>query len=346
LHKAEPVRDQIRRRYPAPPSPANGAPAPFPRVRKRWLVAVGRGAMALAIFAYLFQHISLANVLDAASSAAPGPLLAAFLLALLAHVVIADRLRRLVQALGMRLSTLTLLQINLATVFYGLILPAGNVTGIIARFYRMSRREPNYAGIAVALAFERLAATLTLCLVGIAFWLVDWRADWPALILMLGALAALLLLHATLFTSRPPLLIRLRDGLGRWWPHSLTSLRQALQQSRSLPQGVVAKVFALSILTHGLGVVAYDLVASALSLDLSFATIAWTRSAAVLIAIVPISIAGLGVREGAMVVLLAPYGIAAADTLAYSLLAFATTILAVGLLGGLIEAWRFLRGQR
>jgi glycosyltransferase 2 family protein len=316
------------------------------RMRRRRLMALGRCAVAFAILAWLFHQITLASVLDAATSAAPGALLAAFLFALLAHVVIADRLRRLVKALGMRLSTLSLLQINLATVFYGLILPAGNVTGIIARFYRMSRREPNYGGIAVALAFERVVATLTLCLVGVAFWLVDWPADWPALVLMLGALAALLVLYAALFTTAPPLPARLRGSLGRWWPDRLASLRDALRQSRDLSPGVVAKLFALSIVTHGLGVIAYGLVASALDLELSLATIAWTRSAAVLVAILPISVAGLGVREGAMVILLAPYGITAADSLTYALLAFATTILAVGLVGGLLEALRLLRGQR
>jgi hypothetical protein len=308
-------------------------------------MALGRCAIAFAILAWLFRQISPASVLDAAASAAPAGLLGAFLLALLAQVLIADRLRRLVEALGMRLSTLSLLQINLATVFYGLFLPAGNVTGIIARFYRMSRHEPNYAAIAVALAFERLVATLTLCLVGVAFWLVDWPAGWPALVLMLSALAALLVLHAALFTTAPPLPARLRGSLGRWWPDRLASLRDALRQSRDLSPGVVAELFALSILTHGLGVMAYGLVASALDLDLSLATIAWTRSAAVLVAILPISVAGLGVREGAMVILLAPYGITAADALTYALLAFATTILAVGRVGGLLEALRLLRGQ-
>ena len=188
-------------------------------------MALVRCAVALAIFVYLFDQISPATVLDHAAAAAPGALLAAFLFALLAHVVIADRLRRLVQAFGMEMSILNLLQINLATVFYGLILPAGNVTGIIARFYRMSRHEPNYAAIAVALAFERVVTTLTLCVVGIAFWLVDWPADWLALVLMLGALAGLLVLHAALFTAPPPVLARLRDRLGRWWPDRLTSLR-------------------------------------------------------------------------------------------------------------------------
>jgi glycosyltransferase 2 family protein len=313
------------------------------RANRRRLVALGRGAVALALLAWLFHHVSPASVLAAAAAAAPGALLGAFLLALLAQVAIAERVRRLVQALGMRLSSAALLQINLATVFYGLVLPAGNVTGIVARFYRMARREPNYAAIAVALAFERLLATLTLCLVGIACWLVDRAAPWPALALLLGALLALLAVHTLLFT---PALARLRGGLGRWWPDRLTSLREALRQSRDLPRSVVAKVLALSLLTHALGVLAYALVAGALSLDLPLATVAWTRSAAVLIAILPISVAGLGVREGAMVALLAPYGIAAADALTYALLAFAATILAVGLLGGILEAFRLLQGRR
>ena len=176
--------------------------------------------------------------------------------------MITDRLRRLVQALGMRLSTLALLQINLAAVFYGLILPAGNVTGIIARFYRMSRREPNYAAIAVALAFERLVATLTLAWLGsLSGWSTGRRTGRPWL--YGGGLAALL--RAACRAVHPaPLLPRLRGSLGRWWPDRLSSLREALRQSRNLSQGIVARVFALSILTHLLGVVAYGLVASAL----------------------------------------------------------------------------------
>ena len=259
--------------------------------------------------------------------------------------MIALRLRRLVQALGMRHSTLSLLQINLATMFYGLVLPAGNVTGIIARFYRMSRQEQNYAG-------DRGRPGV--------------RAPGR---------------DADPLPGRHPVLAgRLAEPVAGPGPHARRARRAAAPARRAvrpaplLPAarptgallarqaGVVARgaaavagrchatrwprCSALGILTHGIGVVAFSLVAGALSLDLSLATIAWTRSAAVLVAILPISVAGLGVREGAMVILLAPYGIGAADALTYSLLAFATTVLSVGLLGGLIEAIRVLRGQR
>jgi hypothetical protein len=78
-------------------------------------------------------------------------------------------------------------------------------------------------------------------------------------------------------------------------------------------------------------------------MELAYLTIGWTRSAAVLVTVLPVSLAGLGLREGAFVLLLAPYAVAPADALAYSLLAFATTVLAVGLIGGAIEAFRLLR---
>ena len=56
----------------------------------------------------------------------------------------------------------------------------------------------------------------------------------------------------------------------------------------------------------------------------------------------PISIAGLGVREGVLVLLLASYGVSAPDALAYGLVAFAVSVLAPGLAGAIVEADRLL----
>ena len=309
----------------------------------RALVALGRVGLAAAILAYLLRASSPGRVLDAARSVTPAALVAAFLFALLAQVLVADRLRRVVEALGMRLSTPALLEINLATVFYGLVLPAGNVTGTLARFYKLSRRERNYAGIAVALGYERLVATATLCVVGIGFWLLDRGAPWPPLALMVAAFAALLVLHVAIFGGSSGPLDGIRHVFGRLLPRRAASLREALRDSRGLPRPTVVAVAGLSLLTHALGIAAFGVVAGALDLELSIATVAWTRSAALLVAILPISVAGLGVREGAMVALLAPYGVPTADALTYSLLAFVTTVLAVGAVGGLTEARRVLR---
>jgi branched-subunit amino acid transport protein len=56
-----------------------------------------------------------------------------------------------------------------------------------------------------------------------------------------------------------------------------------------------------------------------------------------LAAMVPVTVAGIGVREGAWALLLAPYGVAAADAVAFSLLYFLAFCL-VGAAGGVVFA--------
>jgi uncharacterized membrane protein YbhN (UPF0104 family) len=304
---------------------------------------VARVAVAAAILAYLFSRIPAAEVARTLADAAPGWVGLAVLAALGSQLLIAERLRRLVQGLGSSASTLGLFQINLAAVFYGLLLPAGNVTGVLARFYQIARRDRAYAATAVALAIERLVATITLCVVGVLFWLLERPTHgWPALALMLAALGPLLGLQFLLLSDLRGA-GRLSARLARRWPNRLASVRQALSRSRRLPRPLLVQVFLLGIVVHLVGILAFALVAAALQLSLPLPTIGWTRSAAILITVLPLSVAGLGLREGAFVLLLAPYGVSAADALSYSLLAFAATVLAIGLLGGVLEACRLLR---
>ena len=182
-------------------------------------------------------------------------------------------------------------------------------------------------------------STLTLCGVGVLFWLIERPTGaWPALLLMLGGLLGLLALQALLLLDLP-----LPARLAAWRPPKLASLYAALGRARRLPRALLTRVLLLGVVVHLIGIVAFAMVAAALGLELSYLTIGWTRSAAILVAILPVSLAGLGLREGAFVLLLAPYGIAPADALAYSLLAFTTTVLAIGLIGGVVEAFRLLR---
>jgi len=308
-----------------------------------WLKTLARVAVAVAILAYLFSQIPVAEVGRTLAGAALGWVGLAVLAALGSQLLIAERLGRLLQGLGSSASTLELFRINLAAVFYGLLLPAGNVTGVLARLHQVARRDRSYAATAVALAIERLAATITLCVVGVLFWVLERPSEsWLALVMMLAALVPLLALQLLLLADLP-VASRLRARMAGRWPQRLGPLRDALRRGRRLPHSLLAQVFLLGIVVHLVGILAFALVAAALQLPLPLLTIGWTRSAAILITLVPVSLAGLGLREGAFVLLLAPYGVGAADALSYSLLAFAATIVTVGLLGGVLEAFRLLR---
>ncbi|HWN06821.1 MAG TPA: hypothetical protein VNO53_06625, partial [Steroidobacteraceae bacterium] len=84
--------------------------------------------------------------------------------------------------------------------------------------------------------------------------------------------------------------------------------------------------------------------ATACGIQLSFANIGWMHAVVAVLVLLPISFAGLGVREGTLVLLGARYGVAAPLALSWSLLLFAG-MLFVAAIGACIEAWSFLRGR-
>ena len=95
------------------------------------------------------------------------------------------------------------------------------------------------------------------------------------------------------------------------------------------------RVAALSILIHLLNVLAAWCAANAVAAPLSFAQALFLVLPVILVSAVPISIAGWGVRESAMVTAFAYAGLGDGDGLIVSLL-FGAGNFVVGALGGLI----------
>jgi uncharacterized membrane protein YbhN (UPF0104 family) len=99
--------------------------------------------------------------------------------------------------------------------------------------------------------------------------------------------------------------------------------------------GRCAAVLGLSIIAVGLAVLACMLVGDSLGVPLSFATWLLVVPPVSLIQLMPISLAGWGVREAGMVVLLSGFGVPAEAALAISIL-MGLTLIVIGLPGGLI----------
>ncbi len=108
---------------------------------------------------------------------------------------------------------------------------------------------------------------------------------------------------------------------------------------------VLAPVSILSLLSHLLTVIIAWLAARSVNADLSLLNALFLVLPVVLVAIVPISIAGWGVREGAMVAAFAYAGLSQGDGLLVSLL-FGAASLALGAVGGLIWVTTTTRTDR
>ncbi len=116
------------------------------------------------------------------------------------------------------------------------------------------------------------------------------------------------------------------------------SRRVFLTPAKALP------LLLLSVLSHGLAAAAIYTFAAGLQLGLPFLTCVALFSAVILVTAIPISFAGWGLREGAMVTLFAFAGLGADTALALSL-AFGVLLIAASLPGCAIWlAWRHAPG--
>jgi glycosyltransferase 2 family protein len=90
---------------------------------------------------------------------------------------------------------------------------------------------------------------------------------------------------------------------------------------------LMGSVFVLGLLYQGLAVLALVCVGKTVAVDLSFALAAVVAAVVVVAMLIPISIGGLGVREGGFVLLLGEAGVSGADATVVSLLSAATILL-------------------
>jgi uncharacterized protein (TIRG00374 family) len=108
----------------------------------------------------------------------------------------------------------------------------------------------------------------------------------------------------------------------------------------------ITQVIAFALAAQMISLMAAYSLATALGVDVGILELAWVVGAVRLLVVLPISPSGLGVREGALVVLLGAYGVRGDEALAFSLLSFATSELLIGLIGGLVEGRHFLTPRR
>lgn len=299
---------------------------------------------AALILGYLLYKVPFGGIWDEMGGAKLQFLVLAGVGALLVQWTTADRLKRLLRVSGNKISTWVVFNINLSTLFYGLFLPGGNVTGILIRFYRLSTEKQDPYAVGVALFSDRIISTIALLLVGIVFWLPNQPEEgWLSTLIMTVLLVGLVL--TILFFSiveKIPFVRPVYNLVLRYGGSLALKIQRAIKDQARIPalSGVV--IFLLSVLTQLLGVLSYWFIARSLEIDIGFITMGWVRSTIILATMIPLTPSGIGLREGAALLLLTQLGVSEESALAFSLLVFGITILVVGLIGGLFEGRRLV----
>ena len=260
------------------------------------------------------------------------------------------RWRILLGARGIVFTVPRLAYYYLVGIFFSTFLPTsvgGDFMRIVGVAGATGRRADAFASVVV----ERLMGFFVLipiCLVSIPF--VAGRLEDVTPILLVGIVGLLIFVGAYLVLLRPVarhvsrLLVPLFRLFGRF------KLRERLERAyeavvfyRDSRQAVFQGLL-LSVLSRLLWVLGCYFVAIAFSMDVSFTTLLVVVPVVELARAVPVSLAGIGVREAAFVALLGQFGVGESLAFAYGVMVYVVFLL-FSIIGGVLYAVGGLGGR-
>ena len=250
-------------------------------------------------------------------------------------VLAAARWQIIAEWCGAELKMLQSLRFTLIGAFFNQTLPS-TVGGDVARMWFLARATGHSKPAVYSVLMDRaagliwLAAFVLVCLPW-SMRLIESPVGRAMLVLIgIGGVAGPLVLLALTQTVRKTLV---RWRLTRHLTEILAAAWTTLTSRRA---GV--SIAAISIAIHLMTVLAAWLTARAIGSPLGFVQSLLLMPPVILIAAIPVSIAGWGVRESAMITAFSYVGLPESDALAISVL-FGTGAFLIGAIGGLV--WIF-----
>ncbi len=300
---------------------------------------------AKAGFSFLLLYIALRAVdwssVGARLEKADGAWLTTIVAILIVQVFLAAiRWREIVERCGATLSLLDATRFNLIGSFFGQTLPS-TVGGDAARIVLLGRQIGGWSAATYSVLIDRVVGVTALALLVVVClpWslaLVRQPIGQLALILVgVGSIGACIVFLA-IGQIKSPWLTR------RWaLSHLIAASKAAGSIAGSLRSG--GSVLVLSLVIHLMSVAAAWAAARAVAAPLDLALALFLIPPVILIATIPISIAGWGVRENALIVAFGYAGLPETDGLIVSVL-FGAGLFVVGVIGGVV--WIVSSGAR
>jgi len=305
-------------------------------------------ALSLFLLALVLIYVPLRDVGNVLANAKPLWVACGIAVLLIMRLTSAYRMYIITHHQGISLSIIDIFKIGFVTAFFGLFLP-GYIAGGAIRWHMLSRKDKKGVEAIASIAFDRVNDTIVLLLLGCISLIAASPIPIPPVVpwILTAALVAFLILYVVLLSPQATrLLVKISTILGLyqrpWFNKIFTGLTDSMARFHQFSVLVQLKLWGLSLLCHVMGTLVFVLMAGALELGLSFADCAWLRTILHLLFLLPISVSGIGVRESALVVLLAPFSISSAQAVACSFLLMAGLLVMVGI-GGLLTPSMYLR---
>lgn len=306
------------------------SPAPSSAARMRTLL---KWCVSALLIGFLLYRTPLSDIGSSLARLDWLTAAGAFVLTCIAWWLSAVRLAFIAPEFGMG----AVVRMTLVGLYYGTVLP-GQLTGDFVKAYRLSpaQRLPGRAA-AVVLVDRVIAMAVLFALGAVTTVYVPEAPRAFAPLLAAGAVAIALGVIAVTSPFWTGLLARWSAAVRIRTVGVLAGrLATGLLSVRDHPWGIAANC-AAALAFHVLCVAIHVMLGHALAIELSIAAWAMIYACVSLLLVLPVSIAGVGLREGGYVGLLALFGVPASQALSLSFVFLAFTMLGA-LFGSIADA--------
>lgn len=293
--------------------------------------------ISFGLLAFLLSKTDLQSIGTLFRSLRLPLLLLSLLLYIFAQILSSLRWRCLLQAEQINLSMWRLILLYFEGMFFNLMLPT-LIGGDIVRGYHVFRLTHRHEASLASILVERLSGYVAMIMIAcIALIPAYPYLHDPAVIWLTAASAAALIgvIAGLLSDQLQTLFFRLliTAGLARF-RETLHGLYEAVQRYWRHRRALLLAV-GLSLILQSLGIIIFYVISRSLNFLVPLRYFFLFVPLITLVSMLPISVAGLGVREASSVYFFAKVGLDSASAMSLSLLWFAVTALSSSL-GGIV----------
>ncbi|MEW6153958.1 MAG: lysylphosphatidylglycerol synthase transmembrane domain-containing protein [Actinomycetota bacterium] len=301
------------------------------RKRKK-IFLVLRVVASAVMLAFLLSRIHLSSLLPANQGSAVIWLVVGLFVWVGATVLAALRWQRVLSALELPSQLPPLLSHSFAGLFVANFLPS-TIGGDVLRVSRLSATNGQAPASFASVVLERLTGFLVLPLITLVALLTHpdllqlGNASRMAVMFSIGTLVVLSVI--LVLAANPRLGKRLADNQS--WLRFAGAVHLGIDRIRRHPGAVVGVLLTAAAYQLTLVLAAW-MATQALGIDVGWAAVMAFLPVVAMAQVLPVSVNGLGLREGALVLLLQPLGVPTGKAVALGLLLYGMS-LAVSLLG-------------
>jgi uncharacterized protein (TIRG00374 family) len=299
--------------------------------------------VSISLLTFIFSTIDVRAFLNVIQQANPWWLLAALTMMMIGVVVRAFRWQILLEAIGVSVPIGELTAIYFIGFLFNNLLPSG-LGGDAMRMLELNRYSERGSDTVTSVVVDRFLGLSALQAIALVALLTNWGVVPATLAYFTVAIFLGGLVIGYLLINRP-LYLNLRQRLKLF--RRLTDIKfmgNLFESFQRYPVPALGRSYLVALLFNMVHITMYSFIGWALSAPVSLVQFAIIVPITSLVLLVPISFAGLGVREEAFRQLFGQIGVSQEVAVAMSLLIYVIGNVCTGLVGGVIYLWRGARG--